>query len=60
MELGNLSPILEVLLVIEAHREEVLEVAKVLVGRQFATTIKEDPGLECDRMTPNLLVCCLF
>ena len=60
MELGNLAPILGVLLVIEARREEVLGVAKVLVGRQFAGTIGEDLGLERDRIILYLLVCRLF
>ena len=60
MELGNLPPILGVLLVTEARREEVLGVAKILVGRQFVGTIGEDLGLEHDRMTPYLLVCRLF
>ena len=60
VELGNLPPILGVLPVTEARREEVLGVAKVLVGPQFAGTIGEDLGLEHDRMIPDLLVCRLF
>ena len=60
MELANLTPISGVLLVIEARQEEVLAVAKILVGRQFAGTIREDLGMEHDRMTPYLHVCCSF